>query len=43
MMILYVAIAVVVIGVSALAGVLAIAKATESFNKLTEGDYKWLM
>ena len=37
-MILYIAVAVVVIGLSALAGVLAIAKATDSFNKLTEGD-----
>ena len=42
-MILCIAGAVVVVGLSALAGVLAIAKATESFNKLTEGDYKWLM
>lgn len=42
-MILYIAVAVVVIGLSALAGVLAIAKATESFNKLTEGDEIWLL
>ena len=41
-MILYIAVAVVV-GLSALACVLAIAKATESFNKLTEGDEIWLL
>ena len=42
-MILYIAVAVVVVGVFSLAGVLAIAKATESFNKMTEGDEIWLM
>lgn len=42
-MILYIAVAVVVIGLSALAGVLAIAKTTDSFNKMTEGDEIWLM
>ena len=42
-MILYVVVGVVVIGLSALAGVIAIAKATDSHNKLTGGDYKWLM
>ena len=40
---MYVAVAVVVVGLSALAGVLAIAKATDSFNKLTEGDEIWLL
>ena len=34
---------VVIVGVFALAGVLAIAKATESFNKMTEGDEIWLL
>lgn len=42
-MILYIAVAVVVVGLGALAGVLAIAKATDSFNKMTEGDEIWLM
>jgi hypothetical protein len=42
-MILYIVVAVVVIGLSALAGVLATAKATESFNKMTEGDEIWLL
>ena len=42
-MILYIAVAVVVVGLSALAGVLAIAKATDSFNKMAEGDEIWLM
>lgn len=37
-MILYVALAVVIIGVAFLSGVLAIAKATDSFNNLMEGD-----
>lgn len=38
-MILYITVAVVVIGLGALAGVLAIAKAKDSFNNLTEGDF----
>lgn len=37
-MIFYIAISVVFIGLSALYGVIAIAKAIESFNNLMEGD-----